>query len=243
MTHTANIVEIFSSRQGEGLYVGENMTFVRFSNCQMKCLFCDTVKSINYKGKCKIITNEKALEIPNPVGIASLNNILTNFENKTISVTGGEPLEQSEFLMEWLPTRSSNKILLETNGIHGDRLNSILNHIDIISMDIKLPSSCGTIPRWKEHEHFLQVAIASGKEIYVKIVVTSTTTDVDIQEAINILTQAKKFIPVVIQPASSTLTFCHTVPDERLKSLTRLCNAYLPDVRVIPQMHKVWGVR
>ena len=38
----AKINEIFESIQGEGKYLGANQIFVRFSNCNLHCKFCDT---------------------------------------------------------------------------------------------------------------------------------------------------------------------------------------------------------
>ena len=37
-----NIIEIFSSIQGEGKYVGYRQVFIRFSGCNLHCTYCDT---------------------------------------------------------------------------------------------------------------------------------------------------------------------------------------------------------
>ncbi|MBI2447469.1 MAG: 7-carboxy-7-deazaguanine synthase QueE, partial [Candidatus Omnitrophica bacterium] len=39
------ISEIFSSIQGEGLYLGKRQIFVRFYGCNMRCAYCDTMPS------------------------------------------------------------------------------------------------------------------------------------------------------------------------------------------------------
>jgi len=159
------------------------------------------------------------------------------------SITGGEPLEQSDFLLEWLPTLNSEKrVLLETNGLHDLSLQAILPFVNVVSMDVKLPSSTGRAAAWDEHARFLGKSMASGKETYVKMVVTSKTSDHDIESAIKLLTTVNKYIPTFIQPASRTLKFQDCVSAERLESVKRLCGAYLHDVKVQPQMHKQWGV-
>ena len=38
----AHLVEVFSSFQGEGLYVGQRQLFIRFAGCNLRCRFCDT---------------------------------------------------------------------------------------------------------------------------------------------------------------------------------------------------------
>ena len=38
----SNIKEIFTSIQGEGLYIGQKQIFVRFSRCNLSCAYCDT---------------------------------------------------------------------------------------------------------------------------------------------------------------------------------------------------------
>lgn len=244
--HSAEIVEIFSSPQGEGLYVGERMTFVRFGRCNLRCNFCDTPQGLCYKESCRVEVSPGAAqfaEVANPIGVTKLCELMHGFNDEIISVTGGEPLEQADFLAQWLPSQSvSHKILLETNGINHEKLDLVLPFVNIVSMDIKLPSSSGERALWKEHSIFLSKAIASGRETYVKIVVTANTTDDDIQRAIDILTHANKYIPVIIQPASPTLKFYDPASKEKLESAFRLCHAYLPDVRIVPQMHKVWGV-
>ncbi|MBT3182356.1 MAG: 7-carboxy-7-deazaguanine synthase QueE [Deltaproteobacteria bacterium] len=246
MKHKAEIVEIFNSPQGEGVYVGERMTFVRFQRCNMRCKYCDTPQGLCHHEVCRVESpagSENFIEIPNPVSAAKLCDLLSVFNDKILSVTGGEPLEQVDFLSEWLPSQTSmNKILLETNGIQHERVERILPYINVVSMDIKLPSSTGGEPKWDDHSAFLRNVLASGIEIYVKLVVTADTTDQDIEESIRIITKVNRFIPTIIQPASQTLLFHDRISQKRLGSFERLCSAYLKDVRVIPQMHKEWGV-
>ena len=246
MAHTADIVEIFSSPQGEGPYAGERMTFVRFARCSLGCCFCDTPQGLCDRAHFRVESpagSTKFVEEKNPVTATALCELLAGFDDKTISITGGEPLEQADFLEEWLPSIShSRRILLETNGIHAQALERVLPHVHVVSMDIKLPSSAGLTPRWQEQGAFLAAAIESGRETYVKLVVTAETTDRDIQDAISLVARANKYIQVVIQPASRTLAFHAPADAKRIESVERLCSAWLPNVRVIPQMHKVWNV-
>ena len=242
----ANITEIFSSLQGEGPHTGEPMTFVRFSGCSALCQWCDTEASLKHFITYRVETPPRSksfISYVNPVTVDKLNEHLTFFNDPTISVTGGEPLEQVNFLEAWLPIIKQNrKILLETNGIFYDALEAIAKNIDIISMDIKLPSSTGRKAYWNEHSTFLTKALQSGKETYVKIIVTPETSSKDMQEAIQLISSANKYISVILQPASATDKFHGKISDDQIRSFERLCNLWLPNVSVMHQMHKEAGL-
>jgi organic radical activating enzyme len=246
MPHTANIVEIFSSLQGEGLYTGSPTTFVRFEGCDLGCKWCDTPEALIHHDACQIESppgSENFIEIPNPVSATQLSEIIGNFDDEFLSLTGGEPLLQSGFLANWLSTEhAKRRVLLETSGVHCNALMEVIPYIHIVSMDLKLPSSTGIKPLWNEHASFLKIALQQKKEVYVKIVVTARTTDRDLQEAIRIISRTNRSLPVILQPASPTLTFHETLTEGQLDSLLRLFSAYLPNVSVTPQMHKQWGV-
>lgn len=245
MATTACIKEIFSSLQGEGPYLGEKMTFIRFANCRFGCKWCDTdhlAGSLMNVFKTSAETPSETIE--NPVGITTLIEIVSGFTDKTISITGGEPLEQTDFLEEFLPYLHRNKtILLETNGVNFAELKRVINFIDIVSMDIKLPSSTGRDAFWEEHKNFLTTSLGHEKEIYIKLVVTSSTTDRDINEAIKLISATNRFVPVTIQPVTPTEEFHETVSEERLLSMKRLIGSWLPNVSITPQMHREWGVK
>lgn len=246
MTHATAIAEIFSSLQGEGPLAGERMTFVRFGGCSMRCRYCDTPQGLFRSESFSVESppgSAAFAQRPNPVTAAGLCEILAAFDDRWLSVTGGEPLEQADFLEGWLPAVApSRRILLETNGVHHRELKRVLPFLHAISMDFKLPSSTGRPARWDDHAAFLRAAIASGRETSVKIVVTGETADRDLEEAIGIITRINRYLPVVIQPASPTLRFHAPASEDRLAAVGRLCGAYLPDVRIIPQMHREWGV-
>jgi pyruvate-formate lyase-activating enzyme len=61
-----------------------------------------------------------------------------------VSVTGGEPLEQVAFVEGiLLELKGAYKILLETNGTLAEPFKRVKDLVDIVSMDIKLPSVSG----------------------------------------------------------------------------------------------------
>ena len=102
----AGVKEVFSSIQGEGTHMGQPQIFVRFSQCNLDCVFCDEKK----KKKSKKYSVDKLL--------AQIEKADRSKCCDTISITGGEPLLHSSYLKRFLPlTRERNyKIYLETNG-------------------------------------------------------------------------------------------------------------------------------
>lgn len=220
----AKIIEIFDSIQGEGLYVGEEQLFVRFYSCNLSCKFCDEQKK-------DFFTEYTAEELVKRLAME---------KNKTASLTGGEPLLYADFLKDVLPALKKNnlKFYLETNAVLAGELLKIIDYIDIISMDIKLPSSTGLRPYWQEHRVFLEQAVE--KEVFVKSVVTHQTTLSDIKKAISVIEGVDKNIPFILQPVS----YNDIIEDvELLPLFFKAAKQELNHVKIIGQIHKVLGVR
>lgn len=239
----ANLVEIFPSFQGEGPYAGEGHLFVRFQGCELSCQWCDTPATFQINRFCKVIPDffsEMKLEIPNPVSVDTLQKVISDFPKIPIALTGGEPLQRSKFLKEWLSNLSGRTILLETAGVHMAALKEVLPFVSIISMDLKLPSSTGMRPYWKEHEEFLKMALS--RKVYVKVVVTAETRDEEIAQAINLVAKLAPQVPFILQPVSETSTFDGVPILRQLYQWWQLANDLLPNVRVLPQMHKTLGM-
>jgi organic radical activating enzyme len=221
------------------------MTFIRFEACDLKCRWCDTPESFamhkNFRVETVPFSGTWEMH-ENPVSGEEIEKCLNLFSDPLVSLTGGEPLQQVEFLEVWLPKVSPQyKFLLETNGVLPEALRRVLPWIHTISMDIKLPSSAKTGVFWEEHEAFLRLALQS-KECYVKIVVTEETLEEDLDQALELILSIDPVLPVILQPASKTKSF-HAVPTAtRLGKFYDQARTRLKEVRVIPQMHKMLGI-
>jgi pyruvate-formate lyase-activating enzyme len=170
-----------------------------------------------------------------------LNLFLTDFEEKTLAVTGGEPLQKAPFLREWLPTvRPRFKILLETAGVHVSEFREIVEWVDIVGMDFKLPSATGMHPWWREHEAFLRMA--QGKDVYIKVVLTGETEEKDILRGIELVASIDPSIPFILQPATPFGRFRSVPSIEQVAHWQDLVQKTLSHVRVIPQIHKQMGI-
>jgi organic radical activating enzyme len=226
---TAKINEIFYSLQGEGKYQGVPQVFVRFSGCSMRCSYCDTKHS-----EYNIYDSEKIL---NEIKLAHGCNTV-----HSVSITGGEPLCQNDFLEEFLPILKKNgyKVYLETNGVLYDEVNNILAYVDIISMDIKLPSSTGDRNYFKEHIRFLENV--SKKETFVKVVVTDKTSEDDFLKSVEIVAAVKTDMNFVIQPATS-FKKCNCPAEAQLINFRNIALKKLNNVKILPQIHTILGIR
>jgi organic radical activating enzyme len=142
----AQLIEVFSSIQGEGLHVGCRQIFIRMAGCNLACKYCDTPFAPT--DSCRIEDapgSEIFCSIPNPVPLDLLHDTLFRWleaipgVHRSISLTGGEPLLQAETLLHWLPSLSELiPVHLETNGTLAKALEPLLPFLDFISMDIKL---------------------------------------------------------------------------------------------------------
>lgn len=242
MAETINIVEVFSSIQGEGQCVGYRQVFVRLGGCNLTCEFCDTPASRQFVevGQVEMNPGKRDFKIvKNPISaaeLASYINQLLVLPHHSVSFTGGEPLCQVEAIKALAPLITA-RTFLETNGTLVAELLAVLPYIDMISMDIKLPSACGQ-ELWKEHEEFLH--IANKRTVFVKVVVTDKTSEAELERAIQLIARVNPEIPLIIQPVTP-INNCKGVTPERVLAMQEQALVLLTDVRVIPQTHKFIG--
>src|SRR5262245_5617920 len=123
-----NVSEVFVSFQGEGLHAGRRQLFVRLAGCPLRCRYCDTPESLVPVPECRILGPDGAERRPNPLAPAALDAVVARLAAlapplHALAVTGGEPLAQTDFLVAWLPARTTGlPVLLETAGILPARL-------------------------------------------------------------------------------------------------------------------------
>lgn len=217
----AKVASIFKSIQGEGKYVGSLQVFVRFFGCNLNCQFCDTKLE-----KFKIYN------------VNSLKKEVSSLRVKFLSLTGGEPLCQADFLKMFLESIAKDKfkIYLETNATLYKNLKKVIKYIDIISFDLKLKSSTGGSQLWRVHEKFFEVA--KLKEIFFKTVITTSTQFDDIKRLAGFL-KDKLDYPLYLQPDSRYLS-------RRLLKKMFVFGEYLLnkgiDVRIVPQVHRFLNI-
>jgi len=219
------INEVFDSIQGEGLYLGEKQLFVRFSGCNLGCNYCDT----NHKNFREYEPYELFEEIKKRKN-----------GHHSVSFTGGEPLLQKDFLKEVLVLNHSDRYCnyLETNGTLPDALEEVIDFVDIVAMDLKLPSSTGLNDFWQEHRRFLDIAYR--KDVFVKTVICQSTSEEDFRRALKLMKDHNKSVVLVLQPNSREDQDGLKEKLNRFKSIAKEEDTV---VCVIPQIHKIAGVK
>ena len=231
MNDKADILEIFSSVQGEGLQIGRRQIFVRFEGCNLNCTFCDTDRP-----KATVIYDiDKVLERIDSLNILNVHN--------SVAITGGEPLLHSKFLKRLLPKVKERgfKVYLETNGTLAKNLSDVIEYLDTISIDIKLPSVGRNIPCWQEHKSFLEVAFE--REFFVKVVASSSIEITEFDKAIGLVKEMSLDIPFIIQPETKKACSELNISASEILSLQERALKSLNNVFVIPQAHKMMGIR
>lgn len=235
--------EIFSSLQGEGLYVGCRQVFIRLHGCNLQCAFCDTVLQ-QEPAFCRVeVTPGRRdfIYLPNPLKAGEIAAAANAFDlplHHSVSLTGGEPLLHPSLIRELAPLLKGTRrgIYLETNGTLPEALSEVIDFIDMVAMDFKLPSVTGLPPCWDEHRRFLK--IAALKEAYVKIVVGEETTYTEIEKAAELINSTTAGVPLILQPVSEIGDVRGISPAHALE-LQRQALKMLADVRIIPQTHKM----
>ncbi len=246
-------MEVFSSVQGEGPYVGTSTLFVRLGGCDLRCAWCDSPHTWRPAPHARFETGRGSgtfRERPNPV---ALEDVLAAAEaldvaaHRFVSLTGGEPLLQPTAvaaLAQGLRARGP-RILLETHGLAVDALAEVVAHVDVVSMDWKLasdvrrasdPAGSRAAPFHAAHARFLAVA-RRAPEVVVKLVVTPASEDAELEEAWRRVAEVDPGIPVVLQPVTPCGDVKASVGVERLLALAARAESGLRDVRIIPQTH------
>jgi len=242
---SAKVADVFSSLQGEGLYLGERQIFVRLAGCPWRCTYCDTPDSLSDQNH-RLQTVDEILE--------KVKILQAQRSHSSVSVTGGEPLLQTDFLTLFLPKIQALglRVHLETSATHPHLFQKVATWCDVVAADIKLPSAIGQ-SFWAEHDEFLKLA---GEKAFVKIVLTSRTTDEELETAIHLLSRLTPVPPLILQPVTpiadlqsrqsggDSVASVQIVPPapERLVTWWDWARQKLPTVKIVPQMHPLWGL-
>ena len=103
------VLEIYQSKQGEGIWMGQSSVFVRFLGCPLHCRFCDTVYARFNAEDSSIGADLTPEEVVGRVLLLDLPHVV---------LTGGEPMLSPEIVeLTKLLKGFDYQITVETSGI------------------------------------------------------------------------------------------------------------------------------
>lgn len=230
--------EIFLSFQGEGSEAGRRQLFVRLGGCHLRCRYCDTPDALERVPSYQVFGPDSVRALPNPASVESVvGELVQLLEHEPAvdgtAITGGEPLLQPDFVVELLAAPGIPRPrMLETSGTMPEALRTVLPQVDLVSMDIKLPSNSGERGFWDQHARFLAIA---GDKAYVKVLVDAGTDVAEVARAAELVHDRAA---VFLQPITGSNGRVD-VDADRLRRFFAAARQHSRDVRVLPQTHKM----
>jgi 7-carboxy-7-deazaguanine synthase len=172
------ISEIFYSIQGEGLYTGLPMVFVRLQGCPFRCTWCDSVYTWDPKSG-----EEMTLH--------AVMGAVAKWPAKHVCITGGEPLAQPRDFMALAKALKAKDYWIEVETSGGYEI-PMAAPIDSWVMDIKCPGS--GMERYNKYAELARLR----EQDQVKFVVTGRR---DFDFALDVLKRHETKAAVLFSPA------------------------------------------
>ena len=182
-------LEIFHTLQGEGRNSGMPAIFLRLSNCNLFCRFCDAYYTFNWEGTKWEQDFPKVKKGDHQVNMMS-EDIMIEFKKydcKNIVLTGGEPLLQQKELVKLLKGLKEEQyhVEIETNGTMVPT-EEFFELIDQINCSPKLENS-NNPKSLREREKALTALSASPKTDFKFVIANSK----DLEEVLYLIEKYK----------------------------------------------------
>ena len=255
----APVLEVFASIQGEGRFVGEPQTFLRLAGCPLRCRWCDTPGSwrVGAAPRARLDTPAGRRSEPgwaSPFQAATWIAAVEPGAPRTISVTGGEPLLYPEFVRELKAYVGPRRVHLETAGAHPQALAAVLERVDHVSLDLKLPADLDApeplaeasepVPanarEWAE-VRARTLELVRGRDACGKLIVAGGRAAEDFRALLDDVAALAPELPLVLQPVTPMNGVPAPTP-ALLERLVELALARQLTVRVVPQIHRQLGL-
>lgn len=234
------VSEIFTSFEGEGVFVGKKTLFIRLSGCHLKCRWCDTKYALPLDSGTDYELNEvKDLIVKQ----------LQPFTYK-VNFTGGEPLLQTDAvvqLADFIKTHTNLRTYIESSCFDSELFSKILPYMDICKVEFKTEDSKvvddGDYDDLLSNEfRCLELAVKNNKTTYIKIVVTNSTNLESFKNLVYNI--SKKIDPSYITSFVIQPSYGIDQPTvNKLLDTYDIVQPMFPEVRIIPQLHKEIGAR
>lgn len=158
-----------------GLVDGPNMRLVLFlAGCKLRCLYCHNPETWTFEGAKQI----------SPEEVLKLYNKYKNYygEHGGVTFSGGEPLLQSEFVLETIKLLKENHIhtAIDTAGV-GENYDEILKLVDLVILDVKAVEDDEykliTGRQITEFNEFVGKCIGLNKKLWLRQVIVPNIND------------------------------------------------------------------
>lgn len=254
----APVMEVFASIQGEGLFVGEPQVFVRLRGCPLRCRWCDTPGSWPLTGatRVRLGASRVAPDLASEASGASAFEIATWVSTldpgarRSVSVTGGEPLLWPELVRELKSFLGPRRVHLETAAAHPRALARVLERVDHVSLDLKLPADLDApvdppghgeqSPRddaqWGAVRREV-LRLVAGRDACAKLVLAGGRTAAMCAPLLDDLARWAPRVPLVLQPVTPRNGVAAPTRAE-LEAVLELALELGLVVRVLPQVHR-----
>ena len=227
-----NILEIFTSTQGEGIQAGVKTTFIRTGGCNASCTWCDEPTSIPLKRP----TTER-------MTVAEVMKAFRSADAKLICLTGGEPtIQPAKSLVALCAALKENNhfISIETNTKHV--VPELFDYIDLWTLSPKLSSS--------GNQEQIKTLVANVRKIYenrkyqtqLKFVIGS------IDDVLEMKSYTDEFpqISTTVNSVWNEALFEPKYTMSELQNMLDQCDVNYKqrlDFKIGIQYHKIWSLR
>ena len=238
---TEFIPEIFDTLQGEGRNIGQPATFLRLSNCNLRCRWCDTGYTWaftdrlaeSHDDKMKYERSEQQTEL-------DVESIVDNLLQRSIErlvISGGEPMIQQRGIYELVGLLKTadpeRKVEIETNGTIVP-IPELVELVDQFNVSPKLENS-GNKKEKRDKPNAMKAYVESGKSDFKFVI----TCDEDLAEVLELI--ARYEVPtsrVYLMPEGRT----QEEQTSRAEAIADLCMQH--GFNFTPRLHiNLWGTK
>lgn len=165
------------SFESMGLVDGPGIrTVVFFQGCPLRCAYCHNPDTWEMNNGTEVTAKEL---------LDKIIRFKTYFQksNGGVTLSGGEPLRQPEFLLEILKLCKENGVntAIDTSGYGNGNYSEILKYTDLVILDIKHPDNSAheklTGRDRKGSDEFIEAINNANKKVWIRHVVVPGITD------------------------------------------------------------------